>query len=244
MELNHAFRPFQLELKLELRQQWTVLFGPSGSGKTTILRAIAGLLLPDQGTIALQGKTTFSRSEKTCSTNMPAHVRGLGMVMQAPALFPHLTATQNMEFSLRGLPAEDRERRVIAMEEALGIHTFHDAYPRQLSIGQQQRVSLARTLIAEPRALLLDEPFSAMDRTSRQEVLQSLQQWVAERAIPILMVTHDLAEAFAASDEVVLLREGRAIAQGAAPEVLHAERLRLLHDLAAMPQSAQPSPDR
>ena len=246
MEMNHAFRALHLQLNLKLYKPWTVLFGPSGSGKTTILRAIAGLFDSDQGTIQIHGTTIFSRSQKQCNANLPAQARGLGMVMQAPALFSHLSAGANIAFALRGLTADARNQRVQAIEDSLHIRAMHDAFPHQLSIGQQQRVSLARTLIAEPRALLLDEPFSAMDRTARQEVLQCLQQWVAERgvanrAVPVLMVTHDLAEAFAASDEVVVLQNGRAVAQGVASKVLHAERLRLLEDLGVTPQPATPT---
>ncbi|HUZ04889.1 MAG TPA: ATP-binding cassette domain-containing protein, partial [Acidobacteriaceae bacterium] len=232
LQVDHNFAQFHLQAKMELHQPWTVLFGPSGSGKTTLLRTIAGLFVPDTGQIVLQGEMFFSRVQKDhTAANISPQARRVGMVTQAPALFPHQTAAENAGFALRKLPASECRKKVQALLQMFGAETFHDRLPRQLSGGQQQRIALARTLAAEPRVLLLDEPFSAMDQTSRQQVLGSLQQWASERSVPVLLVTHNLAESFLASDEVIVLESGMVVAQGHADEVLCEARTQLLADL-------------
>ncbi|HEX4022564.1 MAG TPA: ATP-binding cassette domain-containing protein [Acidobacteriaceae bacterium] len=231
-QLHHAFAGFHLDAQVALHHPWTILFGPSGSGKTTILRTIAGLFTPDSGQISLQHETIFARLKNSpCTANVPPLRRRIGLVTQAPALFPHYTAAQNVGFSLRRLSATERNRKVQALLQIFHVEGLHDHFPSQLSGGQQQRIALARTLAAEPRLLLLDEPFSALDRTSRQEALSGLRQWLQQREVPVLMVTHDLAEAFSASDEVVVLESGSVIAQGKADEVLHIQRAQLLKEL-------------
>lgn len=232
IKLHHAFAGFHLNAQVALHHPWTVLFGPSGSGKTTILRAIAGLFTPDSGQISLQNETVLARLKNSpCTTNVPPLRRRIGLITQVPALFPHYTAAQNVGFSLRRLSATERDHKVQALLQIFHAEELRDHFPSQLSGGQQQRIALARTLAVEPRLLLLDEPFSALDRASRQEVLGGLQQWLQQRKIPVLMVTHDLAEAFSASDEVVVLESGSVIAQGKADEVLHTQRAQLLKEL-------------
>ena len=232
LNLHHAFAEFHLSAQLDLHRPWTVLFGPSGSGKTTILRAIAGLFTPDSGQITLQSETLFSRdADHSCIVNTVPQSRRVGLVTQTPALFPHLTAAENVAFALRGLPYSERNKKVQSLLQIFAAETLCDRYPKQLSGGQQQRIALARTLAAEPRLLLLDEPFSAMDQASRQQVLHSLQQWTSQRAVPVLMVTHNLAECFLASDEVAVIEHGAIVAQGAAQLVLQAARAQLLTDL-------------
>ncbi len=232
LEMKHSFAAFHLQIQLTLREPLTILFGPSGSGKTTILRALAGLMTPNSGKILIQGETLLLRAANQHSTtHLPPQVRRIGLVTQTPALFPHCTAAENVAFALSSLPAPERSAKVQSLLRIFAAESLCDRLPHQLSGGQQQRIALARTLAAEPQALLLDEPFSAMDRTGRQEVLRSLRQWVEERAIPVLMVTHDLAEAFAASDEVVVLADGQIRAQGKAAHVLREARTQLLQEL-------------
>jgi len=232
LQLDHAFAAFHLQIQLALREPWTVLFGPSGSGKTTILRALAGLFTPDAGSISIYEKILFARAAKqSCATNLSPQARHIGLVTQTPALFPHYTAAENVAFALRGLPAAERKETVQALLQIFGAESLRDRLPHQLSGGQQQRIALARTLAAEPRLLLLDEPFSAMDRATRLDVLRNLRTWILQRSLPVLMVTHDLAEAFAASDEVIVLEHGRVHAQGKAKHVLHEARAQLLLEL-------------
>jgi ABC-type sulfate/molybdate transport systems ATPase subunit len=249
LQIDHAFAGFRLQVGFTLRQPWTVLFGPSGSGKTTILRAIAGLFTPDSGQIFLRGGPCFARTaSRPCTTNQPPQARRVGLVTQAPALFPHHTAAENVGFALRKLSAAERRQKVQSLLQIFGAEEFQDRLPRQISGGEQQRIALARTLAAGPRLLLLDEPFSAMDQGSRQQVLGSLQQWAREHAVPVLLVTHRLAEAFLASDEVVVLDGGRVAAQGMADRVLRSARAQLLAELgvatADVPSSQSYSPER
>lgn len=232
VQLKHAFAGFHLGINLELRAPWTVLFGPSGSGKTTILRAIAGLFAPDTGQISFHNEPWFSRqTHQTSAIHRPPQMRHIGLVTQTPALFPHLTAAENVGFALRSLPASQRNRSVLSLLQIFDALAVQQQLPHQLSGGQQQRIALARTLAAEPRLLLLDEPFSAMDRESRMQALANLREWVQHRKVPVIMVTHDLAEAFSASDEVVVLENGSVIAQGGAENVLNTARAQLLEEL-------------
>ncbi len=244
LQIDHAFAPFHLKVQLALHAPWTVLFGSSGSGKTTILRALSGLFTPDVGSLQLQGEMFFSRvASKPCAINLSPQARRIGLVTQTPALFPHYTAAENVAFALRGLPSAERNKKVQLLLQVFGAELLRDRFPHQLSGGQQQRIALARTLAAAPRLLLLDEPFSAMDRAARLEVLNNLRQWVQQRAVPVLMVTHDLAEAFTASEEVVVLENGRVVAQGQAEIVLHESRAQLLQELGVAPNAAH-SPER
>ncbi len=232
LQLDHAFAAFHLQIQLALREPWTVLFGPSGSGKTTILRALAGLFTPHAGSISIHDEILFARAaNQPCTTNLSPQTRHIGLVTQIPALFPHYTAAENVAFALRGLSSAARKEKVQSLLQTFGAESLRDHLPHQLSGGQQQRIALARTLAAEPRLLLLDEPFSAMDRSARLEVLTGLHTWVQQRSLPVLMVTHDLAEAFAASDEVLVLEHGHVRAQGKAEHVLHEARAQLLLEL-------------
>ena len=232
LRVAHSLTALHLDVDCTLTAPWTVLFGPSGSGKTTLLRAIAGLVTPDAGSIQLCGQSLFARaSNRAPSRNLPPQSRRIGFVAQSPALFPHRTAAQNIAFALPSATSAAREQTVPTLLRLFAAESLAAQHPRQLSGGEQQRIALARALAAEPRALLLDEPFSAMDRTSRQQSLDALRTWVRERGTPVLMVTHDLAEAFEASNEVLTLEQGRITAQGHASEVLHQARAHLLRQL-------------
>ena len=158
---------FSLHVRLEVGAEILVLFGPSGSGKSTTLSAIAGLIEPQDGRIALDGETLFLRDGSARPVNLPARRRHVGYVFQQYALFPHLTALENVAYPLRGA-----ERSVRGAEFLARMNLAHlaDHYPHELSGGQQQRVALARALAAAPRALLLDEPFSALDAAARQRL--------------------------------------------------------------------------
>ena len=189
------------------------LLGPSGCGKTTTMRAVAGLLAPQRGRIELAGED---------STRVPAHRRDIGLVFQSYALFPHLSAHDNVAFGLRlrkRPPAEVAERTQAALA-SVGLAEFAQRLPAQLSGGQQQRVALARAIVIRPRLLLLDEPLSNLDARLRVEMRAELRRLQRELGITMLYVTHDQDEALAMSDRVVILREGR-IEQDGPPEQLY-----------------------
>ncbi|MCU4740404.1 ABC transporter ATP-binding protein [Halobacteria archaeon AArc-m2/3/4] len=201
------------ELSLSVRDgEILTLLGPSGCGKTTTLRLIAGLERPDGGEIALEGTSVAGNG-----SFVPPERRGVGVVFQEFALFPHLTAGENVAFGLREWPEPDREARVDEMLELVGLAAHADDYPDELSGGQQQRVALARSLAPEPEMLLLDEPFSNLDVDLRVEMREEVRRIIKEAGVTAVSVTHDQEEALSISDRVAVMNEGD-IEQIDAPE--------------------------
>ncbi|MEZ0345641.1 MAG: ABC transporter ATP-binding protein [Infirmifilum sp.] len=189
------------------------LLGPSGSGKTTTLRIIAGLTEPDKGKVLFDGNDM---------TLVPPEKRGLGMVFQSWALFPHLTVFENIAFGLRlkKVPEEEIRKKVKWAAELLRIEELLERYPYQLSGGQQQRVSVARAIVIEPRALLFDEPLSNLDAKLREQVRFELRKLQRELGVTAVYVTHDQAEAFAICDRIAVMNKGR-IEQLGRPEDIY-----------------------
>ena len=182
------------------------LLGPSGCGKTTLLRAIAGFEPVTGGRIRL-GETEMSRPGRT----VPPEKRGVGMVFQDYALFPHLSIADNIAFGIRKWPKSDQKVRVARLLELVGLPEYGAAYPHQLSGGQQQRVALGRALAPRPKILLLDEPFSGLDVELREALAREVREILKEEGITALMVTHDQLEAFAMADEIGVMKGGRII---------------------------------
>lgn len=205
-----------------------VLLGPSGAGKSTALSAIAGLVRPVRGHVRLGERTLF---EAATGIDLPPRARGLGVVTQEPLLFPHLDARANLRYGLpRGGPAAAaRFDEVVAALELGGLLARR---PAALSGGERQRVALGRALLSGPRALLLDEPLSALDRPRRAAVAAHLRAHARAAGPPVLLVTHAIDEALALADRVVVVHEGRAVAAGAPLEVLGAPRDPLVARLA------------
>lgn len=193
----------------------TVLFGPSGCGKTTVLRCLAGLERPEQGSIHFGGRTWFDAGPGIC---LAPQQRGVGFVFQDYALFPHLTVAGNIGY---GLPANEREQRVGEMLDRFGLAAVVQQRPRQLSGGQQQRVALARALVCRPRLLLLDEPLSALDAALREELRGELRRLLAACDIPVFLVTHDRAEALSLGDQLVVMSGGAVRQSGPMLEVFN-----------------------
>ena len=249
VHLEHRFQHhgagFHLHLAFSAYAQRTVVFGPSGSGKSSLLRAIAGLLKPDIATIQFHGTTVCKTTPQDhAKVFIPAEKRGVGLVMQNPAVFPHLTAAGNVAFALRGMEKSAQQEKIARLLEIVEAETLAARWPHELSGGQLQRVAIARTLAAEPSILLLDEPFAALDAPSRQQISQNLHQWARERGVPVLTVTHNLEEVFAAGDEVLTMEEGRIMAQGTPERVLNIQRERLLQILHAAPTSVRAETSR
>src|SRR3984957_9565643 len=187
------------------------LLGPSGSGKTMTLRAIAGLETPDRGRIVLHGRVLFD-SEK--GIDVPARERRIGLLFQNYALFPHLTVTENIAFGLRRLPDTKRTRRIAEQLASAHLVGLAERYPATLSGGEQQRVALARALAIEPAALLLGEPFSALDTHLRSALERQLRETLANYAGSTLFVSHNLEEAYRVCEKLVVLANGSVAAQG------------------------------
>ncbi|HWB60649.1 MAG TPA: ATP-binding cassette domain-containing protein, partial [Chthoniobacteraceae bacterium] len=185
--------------------QLVALLGPSGSGKTTLLRIIAGLEFPDTGRVLFDGDDVTRKS---------AHHRRAGFVFQHYALFQHMTVADNIAFGLRVRPRNTRPSaseirdRVHALLCRVGLEAFGKRFPAQLSGGQRQRIGLARALAIEPRVLLLDEPFAALDAKVRKEMRRWLREILEETKLTSLFVTHDQDEAFEVADRVVVLGDG------------------------------------
>ncbi|MBU6411454.1 MAG: ABC transporter ATP-binding protein [Verrucomicrobia bacterium] len=194
------------------------MFGPSGAGKTTILRCLAGLDWPGEGSIKFDGQTWFDPARKKF---LPAQSRQVGFVPQDYALFPHLTVAANIAYGLRGRPMAERRARVVELTGWLGLGGLEHRRPGELSGGQQQRVALARAVARNPRLLLLDEPLSALDAPTRQRLRDELRRWLAELAVPALLVTHDRADALALGDRVVVVNAGRIEQTGVVEEVFN-----------------------
>jgi ABC-type Fe3+/spermidine/putrescine transport system ATPase subunit len=186
------------------------LLGPSGCGKTTLLRCIAGFWDADKGSITIDGQDMAA---------VPVNRRPVGVVFQSYALFPHLTVARNVGYSLRmqGVPRAKAEARVAAALETVSLTGFQDRYPAQLSGGQQQRVAIARVLVMEPRVLLLDEPFNALDAKLRGAMQVELRQLIKKLGLTAIFVTHDQEEALTMSDRIAVMRTGR-IEQAATPD--------------------------
>jgi molybdate transport system ATP-binding protein len=219
VRLRHGIGTLELDVEFELTRPWTVLFGASGSGKSTILRVIAGLIKPEFGQVRL-GSTTLLDTEAGMS--VAPHLRGMPVAPQSPSLFPHLTVRQNLEF---GGSFDPQLAAVFSIDGVLG------KMPAQLSGGEAQRVNLARAVAARPRLLLLDEPFTGLDLALRSGLIEHLLGWQQQTGVPILSVTHDVAEVFQLGAEVIQLRDGRVAAQGPVAEVLATDRERLLAEL-------------
>ena len=213
---------FILNVHFRALAGFTIVFGASGAGKTTLLDCIAGLTDPDDGRIAIGGIDLYD-SEKKC--NVAAWKRRIGYVHQDLALFPHLTAGENVAYGLRALRSEERQSRSRRMLDAFRIDHLRDRRPAQISGGERQRVALARALVTEPRALLLDEPLAALDRPTKSSLVGDLRKWNQDHRVPILFVTHNGEEVFALGDEVIVLDAGKIVAQGQPHEVMRAPRL-------------------
>ena len=203
------------------------LAGPSGAGKTSVLRVAAGLLRPERGLVEAGGETWL---DTTRGVDVPPERRRCGYVFQEYALFPHLTAWQNVAYPLRGVPRRQRRERALGLLERFGMRELADARPRTLSGGERQRVALARVLAREPGVLLLDEPLSALDARTRTGAARELASVLRQVETPALLVTHDFAEAAQLGDRVGVIDSGRVIQEGTPSELAAAPRSAFVAD--------------
>lgn len=212
------------ELNLDIRQgELIALLGPSGCGKTTTMRAIAGLMPLQSGKILIDGVDM---------TRTPANKRGIGLVFQSYALFPHLSAFENVAFGLRlqKLPKPDITTRTEQGLQTVGLAHLADRKPDEMSGGQQQRLSLARSLVMRPKVLLLDEPLSNLDARLRLDMRTELQRLQRETGITMIFVTHDQSEALALADRIVLMKDGKIEQLGTPDELYNAPQSKFAAD--------------
>jgi molybdate transport system ATP-binding protein len=221
MSLTAAFKKrwdkFDLDVAFHIDEGLTVLFGPSGAGKTTTLRLIAGLLPPDEGHLALNGTVLFNPAS---SIDVPAQHRFLGYVCQKHALFPHMTVLKNIMFGAKDLSAQQRRESARELLATLRLEGLEQKYPHEISGGQQQRVAFARAIIRRPQALLLDEPFSSLDTITQVKMRACLKNVMKDLHIPVIMVTHDIFEAYHMADRMLIYSAGRIIQEGSPSAVV------------------------
>lgn len=209
-----AMAPIPLDVSFRVEPgELLALVGHSGSGKTTLLRTIAGLWTPQEAQVTVGGQVWL---DKAAGINLPPHRRRVGIVVQNYALFPHMTAARNVMAAMDSPDPSEAERIL----DLVNLHGLAQRKPAQLSGGQQQRVALARALARRPQALLLDEPFSAVDRATRHRLYAEIIALRAHLSMPVVLVTHDMVEAQRLADRMVVIADGRTIAQGRTAEVM------------------------
>ncbi len=216
VDIEKQLADFTLSVKLHAPDGPLAILGASGAGKTMLLRCIAGLETPDHGRIVLNGRTLF---DSVGNVNLPARERSIGVLFQNYALFPHRTVAQNIAFGLNTLDAAESGLRVSQLAARTNVASLLNRSARELSGGEQQRVALARALAIDPKALLLDEPLSAMDTHLRSQVETLLEETFQSHARPALVVTHNIEEAYRISQELLVLSRGSIVAHGPKHEV-------------------------
>ena len=206
VDIEKDFGSFHLQVKFEAGYGTTALLGASGCGKSMTLKCIAGIETPDRGRIVLDGVTLFDSKK---GIDLPPQQRRTGLMFQNYALFPHMTVLQNIRAGSRRETDRDKRRRMVAdMIERFGLSDLQGRYPRQLSGGQQQRVALARILVSDPRILLLDEPFSALDTHLRFRLEQEVRHVLRSFGKTVLLVSHDRDEVFRMADSIAIMGHG------------------------------------
>jgi molybdate transport system ATP-binding protein len=211
-------RGFTLDVEWAMGNEIAVLFGHSGAGKSMTLQLLAGLMKPDEGFISSGGRVLFDSSQKI---DVPPHCRSFGYVFQDLALFPNMTVRENILYGAKGLEKKERQCRFHTMMEIFRLETLENRMPYEISGGQKQRVAFARSLIRRPETLLLDEPFSALDNKVRLEMRNYLKDVQFAFQIPIVLVTHDVAEACALADKIIVYEKGRLSRTGYSSDVFH-----------------------
>jgi molybdate transport system ATP-binding protein len=228
VEARHRLGALRLDVRLAVEHgECLALAGPSGAGKTSVLRVAAGLLRPERGRVEANGETWL---DTEAGIDVPAERRRCGYVFQHYALFPHLSAWQNVAYPLRGLSRVERRARALELLERFGLAGHADARPHTLSGGERQRVALARALARGPEVLLLDEPLSALDARTRAAAARELGAVLRESAAPAVLVTHDFAEAAQFGDRVGIIDNGRVVQEGSPSELAASPRSAFVAD--------------
>ena len=217
--------PFVLDISIAVPPGITILFGPSGAGKSTVLDCIAGLASPDVGRITVGEEVLF---DSQSGVNCPPQARHIAYVFQTLALFPHMSAEENVAYGLDGLPPQQRAARVEEILKAFRVEKLRARKPPEISGGERQRIALARSLVTQPRVLLLDEPLAGLDAELKSAIVDDLRVWNAARRIPIVYVTHGREEVDALGERVIAMDRGRVVSEGTPMDVLEAPRRKRL----------------
>ena len=217
VDVSHRQGGFSLQASFRLDGRLTALFGRSGAGKTTLVNAIAGLLRPDRGRIVVNGRVLF---DSVRNIAIPPHRRRIGYVFQEGRLFPHLTVSQNLLFGRWFAPKPRRTGQLADVVALLGIEPLLQRRPQTLSGGEKQRIAIGRALLADPELLLMDEPLASLDDERKAEIFPYIERLRDNGRVPIVFVTHSVAEIARLATSIVILAEGRVSASGPAPEML------------------------
>jgi molybdate transport system ATP-binding protein len=223
VDIDQRLGAFELKARFSSSGRLTALFGPSGSGKSSLISVIAGLTRPDRGRVEVEGRVLVDRD---ASIFVPRHKRRIGMVFQEALLFPHMSVAHNLRFGRWFTPPAQRYGDIDAVVDLLGIGALLDRRPGKLSGGEKQRVAIGRALLASPRLLLMDEPLASLDDARKAEILPYIERLRDETRIPIVYVSHSIAEVARLASDVVMLAEGRVVAAGPTSAVM--QRLDLL----------------
>jgi molybdate transport system ATP-binding protein len=219
-ELGHRLSRLELAVELRAGRETIGLVGPSGAGKSSVLRALAGLLRPDRGRIAVEGRTLLDTSR---GIDVPPEVRRIGLMFQEGALFPHLSVFRNVAYGMRGrLPRQEVGARVNSLLRRFGIDSLARARPMAISGGERRRVALARAVAADPAVLLLDEPLAALDPATKADVAGELAGHLDALGLPTILVSHDVAEVVGLADRIAVMEEGRVVQVGTAADLVQA----------------------
>jgi molybdate transport system ATP-binding protein len=218
IDVKKSFSSVEMNFIMNLSSNRTTVFGPSGSGKSTLLKLMIGFFTPDYGRFTVRDKIIFDTAQ---DINIPVHLRKFGYLPQDYTLFPHLTIKENILYGLKARKIQDNENKFNQIVEKLGVAGTLSFKPAELSGGQQQRVALARIMLVQPRALFLDEPFSALDIQVRDSLRELVCDLVDEDDIPSLLVSHDLEEAMIFGREIVIINGGKIIEYGDRNDIFH-----------------------
>ncbi|MCC7202372.1 MAG: ABC transporter ATP-binding protein [Nitrospirae bacterium] len=223
LRLKKSFKGFHIDVSLAVNEDLLVLFGPSGAGKTLILKMISGIVSPDEGVVMLGNETVFESAKQI---NIPVRNRRIGHLFQDYALFPHMTVYRNIAYGISHLGHPIIQNKVNELIEVMRLSGLENRYPQELSGGQRQRCALARTLATEPRLLLLDEPFSALDFQVREKLRADLLRIHSIYPVSTILVTHDLEEAFMLGKNIAVLNNGHIEQAGPREDVFYRPQTR------------------
>ncbi len=222
---------FTLDVDLNLERELVVIFGPSGAGKSMLLRTVAGLLSPESGRIVIGDHVIFDSEQ---GVDIPPQARQIGYMPQQYALFPHMSVAENIAYGLFKWDQSDREERMQELIDLMRLSPIVHRRPGEISGGEQQRTALARALAPNPNILLMDEPFAALDEVLREHLRQELLQIQRRYGIPILLVTHNLIEAYTLADRVIIFQAGRIAQEGTRDEIFRQPKTPQIAALMAM----------
>lgn len=221
--IDHLQGKFALNAAFQSSGRLTALFGPSGSGKTTLINLIGGLMRPEKGRIAIDGRILV---DTNANVFLPKHKRRIGYVFQDARLFPHMTVSQNLRYGRWFTPSGERYASFEQVIELLGIGHLLERRPSHLSGGEKQRVAIGRALVASPKLILMDEPLAALDDARKAEIMPYIERLRDETRIPVVYVSHSIAEVSRLATDIVVLSDGKCVASGPASDIV--QRLDLL----------------